>query len=63
VEGDEAVVHSVFLLQVVRVGRERMIAGRMVHRLRSREGGLRIASKKVELAANDEVLGDLTFLL
>jgi 3-phenylpropionate/cinnamic acid dioxygenase small subunit len=62
-EGDEAVVRSVFHLQVVRVGRDRTIAGRVVHRLRARSGELRIASKKVELAANDEVLGDLTFLL
>src|SRR5262249_33999530 len=37
-DGDEAVVRSVFHLQVVRAGRERMIAARVVHRLRSRGG-------------------------
>ena len=62
-DGDEAVARSVFHLQVVRAGRDRMIAGRVIYRLRAQEGGLRIVSKKVELAANDEVLGDLTFLL
>ena len=62
-EGEEVVVRSVFHLQVVRAGRDRTIAARAVHRLRSRDGEIRIASKKVELAANDEVLGDLTFLL
>ena len=62
-EGDAAVVHSVFQLQVVRAGRDRLIAGRAIYRLRSSGGEIRIMSKKVELAANDEVLGDLTFLL
>jgi 3-phenylpropionate/cinnamic acid dioxygenase small subunit len=62
-DGDEAVVRSVFHLQIVRAGRDRVIAGRVIHRLRCRDGGLRIVSKKIELAANDEVLGDLTFLL
>jgi 3-phenylpropionate/cinnamic acid dioxygenase small subunit len=60
---DEAVVRSVFLLQVVRAGRDRLITGRALHRLRSHGGEVRIAQKKIELAANDEVLGDLTFLL
>lgn len=61
--GDEVTVRSVFHLYVVRAGRDRTIAARVVHRLRAREGEIRIASKKIELAANDEVLGDLTFLL
>jgi benzoate/toluate 1,2-dioxygenase subunit beta len=62
--GDRDVtVRSVFLLQAVRAGRERTISGRVTHRLRERDGTLRIASKKIALAANDEVLSDLTFLL
>lgn len=61
--GGEVVVHSVFHLSEVRSGRQRLIPGRAVHRLRQRGGELRIASKKVELTANDEVVGDLTFLL
>jgi benzoate/toluate 1,2-dioxygenase subunit beta len=59
----EAVVRSAYHLQVVRAGKERTIAAHVVHRLRQRDGEIRIASKKVELAANDQVLGDLTFLL
>jgi len=62
-DGDELIVHSVFHLQVVRAGKERTIAGRAVHRLRPSGSELRIASKKIELAANDQVLADLTFLL
>lgn len=59
----EVVVRSVFQLCEVRAGRQRLIAGRAIHRLRRRGDELRIASKKVELLANDEVVGDLTFLL
>ncbi len=62
-DGGEVVVHSVFHLFETRTGRQRTIAGRSIHRLRPRGGEIRIAWKKVELAANDEVLGDLTFLL
>ena len=60
---DETVVRSVFLLQAIRAGRDRLITGRVIHRLRARGSEVRIAHKKVELAANDEVVGDLTFLL
>jgi benzoate/toluate 1,2-dioxygenase subunit beta len=62
-ENGEAIVRSVFHLQVVRAGRDRTISGRAIHRLRARGGEIRIANKKIELTANDEVLADLTFLL
>ena len=62
-EDGEATVHSVVHIYAVRAGRERTIAGRVVHRLRARGGEIRIVRRKVELAANDEVLGDLTFLV
>lgn len=61
--GGEVVVHSVFQVCEVRSGRQRLIPGRAIHRLRRRGDELRIVSKKVELLANDEVVGDLTFLL
>lgn len=60
---DEVIAHSVFHVVEVRTGRQRTIPGRSIHRLRLRDGEIRIASKKIELTANDEVLGDLTFLL
>lgn len=59
----EVVAHSVFHVVEVRTGRQRSIPGRAIHRLRLRDGQIRIAHKKVELTANDEVVGDLTFLL
>jgi len=59
----ETIVHSVFHVVEVRTGRQRTIPGRAIHRLRLRDGEIRIAHKKVELTANDEVVGDLTFLL
>jgi 3-phenylpropionate/cinnamic acid dioxygenase small subunit len=62
-EGGEVIAHSVFHLSETRAGKQRTIAGRAIHRLRLRESELRIVSKKVELQANDEVVGDLTFLL
>jgi len=62
-DGGELIAHSVFQLAWARAGGQRSIAGRSTYRLRVRNGDLRIASKKVELVANDQVIGDLTFLL
>ncbi len=62
-EAGEVIAYSVFNLTEARAGKQRTIAGRAAHRLRLRGGEIRIVSKKIELAANDQVLGDLTFLL
>lgn len=59
----ETHARSVFDLTEVRAGRQRTIAGRCVYRLRREGEGFRIAFKKVELVANDEVLDNLTFLV
>ncbi len=62
-EGDQIEVHSVFVLFETRAGRSRTFGGRAIHHLREQHGDFSIARKKVLLAGNDEVSGDLTFLL
>jgi len=62
--GDNEVrANSNFIVQEIRVGRERVYAGRYVHVLRSEGESWRIRLKKVCLAANDQPLHNLTFLL
>lgn len=52
-----------FLLPEWRLGQTTLWAGRMTYRLRRRDGGLRIAMKKVVLVNNDEPLPPLAFLI
>ena len=60
---DETHARAVFDLTEVRVGKQRTIAGRSVYHLRREGEDFRIAYKKVELVANDDVLDNLTFLI
>lgn len=61
--GETITVHSTFNITASRNGRIEVIAGRSEHRLRRTCDGLRIAFKKVILVDNDEVMGNLTFLI
>lgn len=64
IEAGEAItVHATFNITASRSGRIEVIAGRSEHRLRPTPDGLRIAFKKVMLVDNDEVMGNLTFLI
>ena len=59
----EATVRSTLNLTASRRGRLDVIAGRVRHHLRLFDGGPRIVSKKVTLINNDEVFGNLAFLV
>jgi 3-phenylpropionate/cinnamic acid dioxygenase small subunit len=58
-----ATVSSGFILYELRRGKERIFAGRYEHRLRLLDGTWKIASKKVVLMNNDEVIDNLTFIV
>ena len=58
-----ATVLSGFILCELRRGKERVFAGRYEHRLRLSNGTWKIASKKVVLMNNDEVIDNLTFIV
>jgi benzoate/toluate 1,2-dioxygenase beta subunit len=60
---DECVVRSTFQVIASRRGTLELVAGRNTHRLRRIDDGLRLVSKKVVLVDNDEVMGNLTFLI
>ena len=60
---DAATVSSGFILCELRRGRERVFAGRYEHSLRRVEGNWKIATKKVVLINNDEVIDNLTFIV
>ena len=60
---DSATVSSGFILYELRRGRERVFAGRYEHSLRRAEENWKIASKKVVLINNDEVIDNLTFIV
>ncbi len=60
---DAATVTSGFILYELRRGKERVFAGRYEHRLRRFAGHWRVASKKVVLVNNDEVIDNLTFIV
>ncbi len=61
--GNELIVHSNFMLAELRRGRQDIFAGRTIHRLRTVNGSLKIASKTVLLVNNDEPIDNLTFLI
>jgi benzoate/toluate 1,2-dioxygenase beta subunit len=56
-------VESNFLLAELRRNKQDIFAGRTIHHLRPRDGGFKIAYKKVLLLNNDEYLDNLTFLV
>jgi 3-phenylpropionate/cinnamic acid dioxygenase small subunit len=58
-----ATVLSGFILYELRHGKERVFAGRYQHHLRLVDGTWKIASKKVVLVNNDEVIDNLTFIV
>ena len=60
---DAATVSSGFILYELRRSRERVFAGRYEHSLRRVEGSWKIATKKVVLINNDEVIDNLTFIV
>ena len=60
---DELVVHSTFNLSAHRRGHIDAVAGRVVHRLVSEDGAVRIAAKKVVLVDNDDTIMNLTYLV
>jgi len=60
---DAATVLSGLILYELRRGKERIFAGRYEHRLRLINGTWKIASKKVVLMNNDEVIDNLTFIV
>jgi benzoate/toluate 1,2-dioxygenase subunit beta len=59
----EATIVSGFILYELRRSKERIFAGRYEHRLRRIDGEWKIASKKVVLVNNDEVIDNLTFIV
>ena len=58
-----ATILSGFILFELRRGKERVFAGRYEHRLHLVDGTWKIASKKVVLMNNDEVIDNLTFIV
>ena len=60
---DAATVLSGFILYELRRGKERIFAGRCEHRMHLVDGTWKIASKKVVLMNNDEVIDNLTFIV
>src|SRR6202158_3823780 len=58
-----ATFSSGFILYELRRGKERIFAGRYEHRLHLIDGTWKIASKKVVLMNNDEVIDNLTFIV
>lgn len=62
-DGDNVRAHANFILAEFRNGQQDVFNGRFVYELRRREGGLRIASKKVLLVNNDAFIDNLSFLL
>ena len=58
-----ATILSGFILYELRRGKERVFAGRYEHRLHLVDGIWKIASKKVVLMNNDEVIDNLTFIV
>ncbi len=56
------VVRSNFLLIAYRAGAQRLLGGRYQHRLTRRDGGLRIAEKRVTLLGSDAPQRPMTFL-
>ena len=59
----EVTVHANFHLTELRRSRQRLIAGRTLHKLRPHHGSFQIVLRKVMLLNNDEVIDNLTFLV
>lgn len=62
-ENGEVTVYSNFNLTELRRSQQRTFAGRTIHKLRPEGNSFKIAYKKVLLVNNDEVIGNLTFLI
>jgi 3-phenylpropionate/cinnamic acid dioxygenase small subunit len=62
-EDNAATVLSGFILYELRRGKERIFAGSYEHRLQFVDNKWKIASKKVVLINNDEVIDNLTFMV
>jgi benzoate/toluate 1,2-dioxygenase subunit beta len=60
---NEATILSGFILYELRRGKERVFAGRYEHCLHLINAAWKIASKKVLLVNNDEVIDNLTFIV
>ncbi|MGD9793913.1 MAG: aromatic-ring-hydroxylating dioxygenase subunit beta [Acidimicrobiia bacterium] len=63
VDGPECAVHSTFMITAQRWGRMEFIVGRCQHQLRVENGGLRMVRKKIVLVDNNDIVGNLTFLI
>ena len=61
--GDEIAVASNFILVELRRGREQLLGGRTLHKLRRDGDGLKMHYKKVMLVDNDRAIENLTFLI
>jgi 3-phenylpropionate/cinnamic acid dioxygenase small subunit len=62
-DSGELIVHSTFNVTALRRRRMDTFAGRAIHVLRPDNDSFKIASKKVLLVNNDEVINNLTFLI
>jgi 3-phenylpropionate/cinnamic acid dioxygenase small subunit len=62
-DGEAVTVASVFNLTTVRRGKVEVVAGRALHRLKPVDGDLRMASKKIYLVGNNDVMTNLTYLV
>ena len=60
---DDIIVHSTLHVAASRKGRTDMVSGRIRHQLKIRGDSFGIRSKKVILVNNDDVFGNLTFLI
>jgi 3-phenylpropionate/cinnamic acid dioxygenase small subunit len=60
---DTVSITSAFFLYELRHTQQRIFAGRYHHRLHFEDGRWKIASKKVVLVNNDEVIDNLTFIV
>jgi 3-phenylpropionate/cinnamic acid dioxygenase small subunit len=60
---NEASITSAFFLYELRHARQRVFAGRYYHHLRFEDRRWKVASKKVVLVNNDEVIDNLTFIV
>jgi len=61
-EDEGCTVRSNFMLVAHRLGEQRVLGGRYLHRLIRDEGGLRIAEKRVSLLGSDTPQRPMTFL-
>ena len=62
-DGPECAVHSTFMITAQRWGRMEFIVGRCQHQLRVENGCLRMVRKKIVLVDNNDIVGNLTFLI